>query len=576
VFVFHLDNRWLPGGFVGVDVFFVISGYLIASILLREYEHGSFSLWNFYQRRVARLFPAYFTVAITTFTAVMLIYSYFDMAKTASGFIAATLSSANMIFMLGNNYFALSSDSKPFLHCWSLSVEEQFYLLFPGGLLLLYVKARRYMMPTLIGITAASFLGCVVLTRMKPEYAFFLLPTRAWELLVGSILAVGRSSFSPDLEKWMSHLSWVGLALIALSFFIISEDDSFPGYIAALPVLGAVFILGLGGTPDRMVERFLSLSPMVLIGRMSYSLYLWHWPLFCLVDYKLYLASNVTRLVLKVGLSAVLTAGCYYWIEKPGREFFNRPKNRTLTFVFLACAVLLVVALGLAVRENTYITADLWQVPRGGVVYNPSGKNGSMVLMGDSNGSMYAVTFRALAFEKGLKLNIISVGGLDPLPPSGAQGSQLWITSLTYLKGEKPDYVVLISHWMATLSGGKERLGEAIRELKPYTGHIILVTQPPELPEQSTREAMRNGSRPPFSEDPDVHSLRTKANAWVESFEGNGVTVVNIEPYFSDKDGTVIMTDRDGHWLYDDRSHLSWFGTERVKAEIAKALVNTK
>ena len=189
VFIFHLKREWLPGGFVGVDIFFVISGFLITSILLRDHQRGSFSFGKFYQRRIARLFPAFFTVALVTLLGAFFIYSAQDLASCGANLVAATLSVANLKYLWQGNYFTMSPDAQPFLHYWSLSVEEQFYLLFPALFLFLCVKAHGYRTVILGALCSVSLFVCIWLTFRKPEWAFYLLPARAWELLAGSILA---------------------------------------------------------------------------------------------------------------------------------------------------------------------------------------------------------------------------------------------------------------------------------------------------------------------------------------------------------------------------------------------------
>src|SRR6202158_5809525 len=176
-----MKRKWLPGGFVGVDVFFVISGFLITSILLREYERNSFSLWKFYQRRIARLFPAFFTVALATLLVASFIYSAQDLASCGAHLVSATSSVANLKYMWQGNYFTISPDAQPFLHYWSLSVEEQFYMFFPCILLVLYLRANSYKTVILTILCGASLVMCVSLTYQKPQWAFYLLPTRAWE-----------------------------------------------------------------------------------------------------------------------------------------------------------------------------------------------------------------------------------------------------------------------------------------------------------------------------------------------------------------------------------------------------------
>jgi peptidoglycan/LPS O-acetylase OafA/YrhL len=574
VFIFHLNHRWLPGGFVGVDVFFVISGYLITSILLREYEHNTFSLGKFYQRRIARLFPAFFTVGLTTLVGAAFVYSAQDLASCGANLTAATLSVANIKYLLQGSYFTFSPDAQPFLHYWSLSVEEQFYLLFPITLLLLYLKANKYKTVILALLCGASLLGCIALTHTKPTWAFFLLPTRAWELLAGGIVANVSAhqprSDSTDTKFWAS-LSLAGLALIAVSLFVIKEGPRFPGYLATLPVLGTVAVLGLGKGSSGLSEWLLSRRPMALIGRMSYSLYLWHWPIFSLVDYRFYLASPPVRIGLKLALSLAATVLCFFLIENPGRVFLNHPRRRRVAFAFLGCALLSFVPLGIAVRKANYLNAEMRDIRDGGLVFNKASKKGSMVLMGDSNGSMYGKVAKTVAYELGFRLNVISVAAGDPLPHSAGPQPPLWVDSLAVVKRERPDSLVLVCAWQGKLKDDKGRLGIAIRELKQYARRIILITQPPELPELANREAMRNGSRPPFREDPAERAARMESNALVKGFQGGNVRVIDIELLLATDDGGIRFADNNANWLYNDSNHLSGIGADLVKADLVKA-----
>jgi peptidoglycan/LPS O-acetylase OafA/YrhL len=573
VFIFHLNRQWLPGGFVGVDVFFVISGYLITSILLRDCKRNTFSVGKFYQRRIARLFPAFLTVALATLVVAFFLYSDRDLSMCGANLTAATLSLANMKYMWQGNYFTLSPDGQPFLHYWSLSVEEQFYMLFPFGFFLLYSKTPRYKTAILTFLCGASLLACIALTQTKSTWAFFLLPTRAWELLAGGILAnTGAPRLQSDNRTFQPSLSLVGLALIAISLFAIKEGPTFPGYSAILPVLGTLCVLTPGGASNGLAERLLSTGPMVLVGRMSYSLYLWHWPVFSFIDYRFYLASPLFRTGLKVGLSLAATALCFYWIESPGRVFFNHPRRRGTSFAFLATALLVFVPLGIAVRKTSFVNAEESDVARGGVVFNQAKENGSIVLMGDSNGSVYGKAIKEIARELSFKLNVISAAGLDPLPRVSGEQNPDWLDSLAVVKRERPDFLVMVCNWQMKLNGDKSNLELALNQLQQYARHLILITQPPELPGSGSRESMRNGSRPPFMEDPAERALRMKSNALVKGLQGDNVTVIDIEPLFGADDGRVFFADNDGNQFYQDKNHLSGVAANLVRPYVLKVM----
>lgn len=572
VFIFHLNHSWLAGGFVGVDVFFVISGYLITSIIFKECQNGSFSLRRFYQRRIARIFPAFFTVGLATLAGACFVYSPQDLASAGVNLAAAALSVANLKFMLQGNYFEISPDAQPFLHYWSLSVEEQFYIFFPLLCLLLFKYARKQLALVLGVLCAGSFLASVVITHVKPVWAFYLLPTRAWELLAGCLLAVTTDHNKPAPEaRWSKLLSVFSLVLIALSFLLVHEGDHFPGFWALLPVVGAVGLL-MPATRGTISERFLATAPLVAVGRISYSLYLWHWPVFSLVDYQMYLASGTFRLALKIGLSFLAAVLSFWFIESPARLFLNRRKRLSLAYASMLCALAIYVPLGVAVRKANYVNAEASAVVKGGLVFDSRATTSSVILMGDSNGSMYGKVMKAICAELGCKLSVISVAAGDPLPSSNAAAGQLWLDSLAVVQREKPDCLVLACSWEAKLRGNKERLALAVAALKPLVGRLVILNQPPSLPENASRGAIRLGARPPFYEDAEIRRLRLESNDYLKSFNSGNCSVVDIASHFQTTNGEVFFLDERGRQLYADRGHLSGFGADLIRSDLRGAV----
>jgi peptidoglycan/LPS O-acetylase OafA/YrhL len=565
VFLFHLSRQWLPGGFVGVDVFFVISGYLITSILCQDCEAERFSLAKFYQRRIARLFPAFFTVALVTLAAAYLVFTPQDFASAGANLVAASLSLANIKYMFQGNYFALSPDAQPFLHYWSLSVEEQFYLFFPITLFLIFQYARRHVFTILAILGAGSFAASALLTPVNPVWAFYLLPTRAWQLTAGCLIAVLPYVTGKERIETPRWLSAVGLCLIGASFALIHEGPHFPGLIAALPVVGAVAIILPGG--NAWARRRLSSSIMVGIGKVSYSLYLWHWPVFSLVDYEFYLLSESARIAMKAGICIALTLASYHLIEKPARIFLNRPQTQRIAYAALAATLGLCVPLGLAVRNNNYVNAELADVRNGGLVFQSNSGAHSVVLMGDSNGSMYGKVMKEIAKKMGYNLTVISVAAGDPLPRT-----TLWYDSSSAIAKIRPDYLVIAIEWRGKLHSDPERLSSALNELKPHVGRIVLLNQPPMLPDEASRLSMRNGSRPPFQEDAIIRADRLRTNKFLLGFQSANVLVLDISQHFETEKNEIISVDEQGKLLYQDSGHLSGYGAARVRNAILQAL----
>ena len=282
MFAYHLETftvgfaaAW--GGFIGVDVFFVISGFLISSVILREIETESFSLKEFYRRRIRRILPALMVMMLVT----AVVNSYYmlpsQLYAVAKSLLAATFSLSNFYFLSTSGYFSSNAD-KPLLHTWSLAVEEQFYILFPLFLLFLRRFFPNRFKSAILSVAAVSFVLSVWVVHKSPTAAFYLPTTRAWELLLGTMLAI---DVFPRVETALGRnlLSATGLLAILIPGFTYTGSVPFPGASALVPCAGAAFIIAAGETGSSIVGRLLSLKPIVFIGLISYSLYLWHWPI---------------------------------------------------------------------------------------------------------------------------------------------------------------------------------------------------------------------------------------------------------------------------------------------------------
>ena len=316
----------MAGGFVGVDIFFVLSGYLLTSILLLEIKAGKFSIARFYQRRIARIFPAFFIVIVITLGLSFIVYSAQDFASLGANTAAAALSIINIKLLFQGSYFKLSEDAQPILHYWSLAVEEQFYIIFPIYMYLITRFSRRSLSLNLV-VCGTSFAACVLLTYSNPRYAFYLLPTRAWELLAGSSFALFEQQGGKFRYQTATVASWGGLALLLLSFLSFEPNNHFPGWIAFFPVFGTILILSAASHKNLLLVRCLSYPLPVVIGKLSYSLYLWHWPTFSLIDYQFFQHSDLFRGVLKIAITLFASIVTYRLVERPLRTYFSKPAN---------------------------------------------------------------------------------------------------------------------------------------------------------------------------------------------------------------------------------------------------------
>lgn len=344
----------MPGGFVGVDVFFVISGYLITGIVAEELARSSaagspsLSLSGFYERRIRRIFPALFGMLALTAFAVSVLLTPAEVIDYSWSMLAAVFSSSNVLFWLDTNYFEQAAHQKPLLHTWSLSVEEQFYLFMPLGLLLLWrwqpsrsypsEAGRKEAVPghaklAILAVAMGSFLWSWWGSQHQPTASFYLLHTRAWELALGALLAVGAI---PALRaRWARELTAaIGLIAIGASVLMLTAETPFPGVAALAPCLGTAALLHAGSAGPTLVGRLLSLKPMQFFGLISYSLYLWHWPVIVLQRASFFLGENLDSKIekaLMIALSVLLAWLSYKFIEQPfrGRSWLS-PSGRWL------------------------------------------------------------------------------------------------------------------------------------------------------------------------------------------------------------------------------------------------------
>lgn len=580
VVVFHLDKSWLPGGFVGVDIFFVISGFLITKLLVADLDRGSLSLAHFYQRRIARLAPMMVIVVAATLMATGVLYSAQDFASAGINAVAALLSVANIKFLLQGDYFQISLDAQPFLHFWSLSVEEQYYLVFPVLLIALFRWKRSWVGPAIIALTALSFAACILVTAHDPTLAFYLLPTRAWELGCGAILAVYGTHLAARLPRAVHALLAVaGVSLILAAFVLLDAQTRFPGYAAALPVLGAALIVLATERPGYLGAAVLSAAPVVAIGQISYGLYLWHWPVFSMVDYTLYTQSDLIRTLLKIGLAGGLTWASYRLIETPARRALNRTGLHWPViggFVVIAIAF---VPVGLGIRNNFYIDADTATVARGGLSYPAAETAPTVLLTGDSHGSMYGRMVRDTAGDLGWSAIIASSAASDSLPRTGGASSPFWKHSLTLIAETQPDAVIMANSWTSKLQHNPDRLRAALEAIAPYTRHVILLDQLPLLPKGVDRSAFRNGLRGSIFEVPQERTARLNMNAQIREIAADisqktelRITVIDVAERVLQPDQSIPFSGADGRLIFHDRSHLSDRGARRVAPDLSRAL----
>lgn len=322
VMFFHAGFNGFSGGFLGVDIFFVISGYLITSIILKQKEAGTFSLATFYERRIRRIFPALFFILLVCLPFAWLWLLPHELKDFGQSLMAVSIFVSNIFFWQESDYFAADAEMIPLLHTWSLAVEEQYYLLFPLLIIILWPifkgKANKLSVFFLL-VAIASLAFSEWAWRHYPEANFYLLPSRAWELLAGVLAALYLFQRKPEGNQAISLL---GLAMILGSIFFLSNKLPFPSLYTLIPVTGTVLII-LFASHATWVGKLLSTPALVGIGLISYSAYLWHQPIFVFARLQSFQELPAWQFLVLIVLTLILAFLSWKFIEQPFRNRQN-------------------------------------------------------------------------------------------------------------------------------------------------------------------------------------------------------------------------------------------------------------
>lgn len=316
-----------PGGYIGVDVFFVISGFLITSLILKDLENNCFSLTDFWERRARRILPVLAVVILSTLLAGCFLLLPGDLESLGRATASQAVFASNIYHWRTSGYFSATADEKPLLHTWSLAVEEQFYLIAPLLIWVMYrcrpVDRRRHLTISLIAGFIVSFSLSVIGVARYPSSTFYLLPTRAWELILGAVLANWRCrSALHGQPRFREVGATTGLVLIVYPSFFYTERTSFPGLAALVPCLGTALVIATNSShaPLTLVGTLLACRPLRFIGRISYSLYLWHWPVLAFCRYFVIAPLCFPARCLAISFAIVLAIMSYRFVETPFRE----------------------------------------------------------------------------------------------------------------------------------------------------------------------------------------------------------------------------------------------------------------
>ncbi len=365
VIFFHAGFGLFSGGFVGVDVFFVISGYLITTVILNEKQAGTFTLRRFYERRARRILPALFLVMLCCLPFAWWWMLPVEMEKFSRSLVAVSIFASNILFRKESGYFDSAAELKPLLHTWSLGIEEQYYVLFPLFIMLAWKLGRRFIVAILLVLLVASLAFAEYKIAHKPAAAFYLLPSRGWELLLGALVAfyMENAAQSPSearrgaagqsliflgvktpSKRSVNNIGGIlGIALIAYAVVAFDNATPFPGIYALVPTVGAALII-LCATPQTFAGKLLGSKPLVGVGLISYSAYLWHQPLFAFARISGAEKTSSTLLMALAGASLLFAYFSWKYVETPFRS--STRVSRRAIWLFALCGSVFFIALG--------------------------------------------------------------------------------------------------------------------------------------------------------------------------------------------------------------------------------------
>jgi peptidoglycan/LPS O-acetylase OafA/YrhL len=636
VVLFHFGVPYFDGGFVGVDVFFVISGYLITNLVVSDLRKGSFSFANFYARRARRLMPTLVIVMAVTFAAALAIMTPEDFAAFSKSLFYTLIFAANLFFADQGGYFASSLELAPLLHMWSLAIEEQFYFIWPLLCVVAFRYAPRHLLTVAVLALVASFAASVAGVEQRPLAAFFQPHTRIWELLFGCVLALRAVPLRPLAADLVGI---VGFGLILAAVFGFDGRTPFPGTSALVPVLGATFVIWSSRTGPSLVGRVLSAKPLVFIGLVSYAWYLWHWPLITFFRYQLERNPSGVETVVMIALSFALAVACWAFVERPVRQgLWWKPRWRTFgTALAAALPLVALAAVGYVsngfigrypeairglTREELSTRGKDWKCAKSAQsvgdrcpVWRAGDDAPGILLWGDSHAAVIRSVFRDAAEQANVSVAYIGLPGCPPLTGAGRKRRHNRPDTCQNLNAEVDDLlrwrkysdVVLVARWdyyavgkhpseendpeqhylrddkstSASLAENKAVMARGLqRTIEAVTAsgaRAWLVMEPPYVgyntPNRLAREIM-NGQSPDRMFGIGA-AEKAKRSAFIrELVAGLPVTVIDPAEVLCDADHCLAVDG--GKPLYFDDNHLSIYGTARLAPLLEGLIAHAK
>jgi peptidoglycan/LPS O-acetylase OafA/YrhL len=491
VMLFHAGFAFAGGGFVGVDVFFVISGYLITGIILADMERGRFSLAEFYERRARRILPALFLIMAVCVPMALVILIPIDAKDFSQSLAAVAVFASNILFWSEANYFATENELKPLLHTWSLAVEEQYYVIFPLILIVAWRLRRRGVAAMIASIALLSLAFAQWAATHAPVTSFFLLPARAWELMIGALGAFYHAYRAPEARvfaaspQWRQALSAAGIALILYAVFAYDASVPFSSVYALAPTVGALLII-LFATPETLAGRTLSSRMAVGIGLISYSAYLWHQPLYAFARHASPTEPAMTTFLVLIGAALALAYFSWRFVELPFRDRANFTRKQIFAWSGIAALVFTAIGAagsltqGFASQSERLAMSDIAKFnPRQADCFDydidtglPVGKCGPdgqfarwVLLWGDSHADAFAPELREALADRRIGMSEFTRSACAPVPGFSRDGTETACARhnaavLSYLRDSVEDTVVLASRWALNLEGTRFDNGE--------------------------------------------------------------------------------------------------------------------
>jgi peptidoglycan/LPS O-acetylase OafA/YrhL len=585
VVAFHL-NGLVPGGYVGVDVFFVISGFLIGGMVFQDIDARAFSFANFYKRRVRRLAPALVVTLLASYAACIALLRPAETIDFAKSALAALLSLSNVYFYVTSGYFGPRAIDLPLLHLWSLGIEEQFYIVFPLLAVLLTKYFPRMLVPVLVALGLLSLLLSQRALRYNPEASFYLLHSRAFELTIGVLLARFSIKLTPAAGQ---GLSIAGGALLMAAMLFYSERTRFPGLAALVPCLGTALIIWSGSATT--VSRMLSTPPAVYVGKISYPLYLVHWPLIVFGKIAMPDVSTLHFSLFVVTGSFIGAAAIYHLVEKPVRSgAFTLAKVSFLASAGSLSATGAVAALmagGFEQRpwfqqnELTHFEAPnlkelflqrtcFLDPDQGASAYAQTclpGERPRAILWGDSHAAHHFDGLKAELSAAGYALGMFTSSACTPIIGRSVDGrpfcKDINDFVLSLIKSEKPEIVILAALWKPFVMDGLEK---TLRLLEQNDVAVVVLGNTPlfeeSVPDYLARRSVNN------IKVSDRSAAETALRSLLQPGKFKNVRYISLQEVACPA-RRCALTDKSGRPYYFDQGHLTREGSHWIAARIA-------